>query len=59
MKRSCDSLSFRSKKCVANRRCLGDDAASGGVYLSRPADFIVAELTTITGSISMVIAHAV
>ena len=35
---------------------MGDYAASGGVYISTPADFIFAEPTTITGSIGVAIA---
>ncbi len=35
---------------------MGDVAASGGVYISTPADYIFAEPTTITGSIGVAIA---
>ena len=35
---------------------MGEYAASGGVYISTPADFIFAEPTTITGSIGAAIA---
>ena len=35
---------------------MGDYAASGGVYISTPADYIFAEPTTITGSIGVAIA---
>ncbi len=35
---------------------MGDIAASGGVYISTPADYIFAEPTTITGSIGVAIA---
>lgn len=35
---------------------MGEYAASGGVYISTPADFIFAESTTITGSIGAAIA---
>ena len=35
---------------------MGDYAASGGVYISTPADYIFAHPTTITGSIGVAIA---
>ncbi len=35
---------------------MGDYAASGGVYISTPADYIFAEPTTITGSIGVAVA---
>ena len=35
---------------------MGDYAASGGVYIATPADYIFAEQTTITGSIGVAIA---
>ena len=35
---------------------MGDYAASGGVYISTPADYIFAEPTTITGSIGVAFA---
>ena len=34
--------------------CMGDLAASGGYYISTPADWIVAHPTTITGSIGVI-----
>lgn len=34
--------------------CMGDLAASGGYYISAPADHIVAHATTITGSIGVI-----
>ena len=43
----------KGKKVVVS---MGDYAASGGVYISTPADYIFAHPTTITGSIGVAIA---
>ena len=45
----------KGKKVVVS---MGDYAASGGVYISTPADYIFAHPTTITGSIGVAIAFS-
>jgi protease-4 len=48
---------LREKKPVVT--CMGDVAASGGYYVAAPTDAIVADATTITGSIGVVTARVV
>ena len=51
-----DELLAAKKKDINVIVSMGDYAASGGVYISTPADYIFAEPTTITGSIGVAIA---
>ena len=51
-----DELFAAKKKGIKVVVSMGDYAASGGVYISTPADYIFAEPTTITGSIGVAIA---
>ena len=51
-----DELSAAKDKGITVVVSMGDYAASGGVYISTPADYIFAEPTTITGSIGVAIA---
>ena len=51
-----DELIAAKRKGVNVIVSMGDYAASGGVYISTPADYIFAEPTTITGSIGVAIA---
>ena len=51
-----DELFAAKEKGIDVIVSLGDYAASGGVYISTPADYIFAEPTTITGSIGVAIA---
>ena len=51
-----DELFIAKRKGVDVIVSMGDYAASGGVYISTPADYIFAEPTTITGSIGVAIA---
>ena len=51
-----DELLAAKKKGVNVVVSMGDYAASGGVYISTPADYIVAEPTSITGSIGVAFA---
>ena len=51
-----DELFVAKKKGIDVIVSMGDYAASGGVYISTPADYIFAEPTTITGSIGVAIA---
>ena len=51
-----DELFVAKRKGVDVIVSMGDYAASGGVYISTPADYIFAEPTTITGSIGVAIA---
>jgi protease-4 len=51
-----DELNEAKKKGIPVVVSMGDYAASGGVYISTPADYIFAEPTTITGSIGVAIA---
>ena len=51
-----DELYAAKKKGINIVVSMGDYAASGGVYISTPADYIFAEPTTITGSIGVAIA---
>ena len=51
-----DELFAAKKKGINVIVSMGDYAASGGVYISTPADYIFAEPTTITGSIGVAIA---
>ena len=51
-----DELYVAKSKGVYVVVSMGDYAASGGVYISTPADYIFAEPTTITGSIGVAIA---
>jgi len=51
-----DELLVAKSKGIKVIVSMGDYAASGGVYISTPADFIFAEPTTITGSIGVAIA---
>jgi len=51
-----DELFAAKKKGIKVIVSMGDYAASGGVYISTPADYIFAEPTTITGSIGVAIA---
>ena len=51
-----DELYEAKRKGIQVVVSMGDYAASGGVYISTPADYIFAEPTTITGSIGVAIA---
>ena len=51
-----DELLAAKNKGISVIVSMGDYAASGGVYISTPADYIFAEPTTITGSIGVAIA---
>lgn len=51
-----DELLAAKRKGIKVIVSMGDYAASGGVYISTPADYIFAEPTTITGSIGVAIA---
>ena len=51
-----DELLAAKKKDINIIVSMGDYAASGGVYIATPADYIFAEPTTITGSIGVAIA---
>ena len=51
-----DELLTAKRKDINVIVSMGDYAASGGVYISTPADYIFAEPTTITGSIGVAIA---
>ena len=51
-----DELIAAKRKGIKVIVSMGDYAASGGVYISTPADYIFAEPTTITGSIGVAIA---
>ena len=51
-----DELFVAKRKGIDIIVSMGDYAASGGVYISTPADYIFAEPTTITGSIGVAIA---
>ena len=51
-----DELFAAKEKGIDVVVSMGDYAASGGVYISTPADYIFAEPTTITGSIGVAIA---
>jgi len=51
-----DELLAAKRKGLKVVVTMGDYAASGGVYISTPADYIFAEPTTITGSIGVAIA---
>jgi len=51
-----DELFAAKKKGINVVVSMGDYAASGGIYISTPADYIFAEPTTITGSIGVAIA---
>ena len=51
-----DELFAAKEKGIDIIVSMGDYAASGGVYISTPADYIFAEPTTITGSIGVAIA---
>ena len=51
-----DELLAAKRKGVNIVVSMGDYAASGGVYISTPADYIFAEPTTITGSIGVAFA---
>ena len=51
-----DELFAAKEKGINVIVSMGDYAASGGVYISTPADYIFAEPTTITGSIGVAIA---
>lgn len=51
-----DELAAASLKDIPVVVSMGDVAASGGVWVSTPADIIMAEPTTITGSIGVAIA---
>ena len=51
-----DELYAAKEKGIPVIVSMGDYAASGGVYISTPADYIFAEPTTITGSIGVAIA---
>ena len=51
-----DELFVAKRKGIGVIVSMGDYAASGGVYISTPADYIFAEPTTITGSIGVAIA---
>ena len=53
-----DELFAAKRKGINVIGSMGDIAASGGVYVSTPADYIFAEPTTITGSIGVAIAFA-
>ena len=51
-----DELFVAKEKGIPVIVSMGDYAASGGVYIATPADYIFAEPTTITGSIGVAIA---
>ena len=51
-----DELFAAKEKGIDVIVSMGDYAASGGVYISTPADYIFAEPTTLTGSIGVAIA---
>ena len=51
-----DELLAAKRKGINVIVSMGDYAASGGVYISTPADYIFAEPTTITGSIGVAVA---
>ena len=51
-----DELLAAKRKGINVVVSMGDYAASGGVYISTPADYIFAEPTTITGSIGVAFA---
>ena len=51
-----DELLAAKRKGIKVIVSMGDYAASGGVYIATPADYIFAEPTTITGSIGVAIA---
>lgn len=51
-----DELFAAKRKGLKVVVSMGDYAASGGVYISTPADYIFAEPTTITGSIGVAVA---
>jgi protease IV len=51
-----DELYVAKEKGIPVIVSMGDYAASGGVYISTPADYIFAEPTTVTGSIGVAIA---
>ena len=51
-----DELFAAKRKGINLIVSMGDIAASGGVYISTPAEYIFAEPTTITGSIGVAIA---
>ncbi len=51
-----DELFEAKRKGINVVVSMGDYAASGGVYISTPADYIFAEPTTVTGSIGVAIA---
>ena len=51
-----DELFVAKRKGIDVIVSMGDYAASGGVYISTPADYIFAEPTTVTGSIGVAIA---
>jgi protease-4 len=51
-----DELLAAKRKGLKVVVSMGDYAASGGVYISTPADYVFAEPTTITGSIGVAIA---
>ena len=51
-----DELLAAKRKDINVTVSMGDYAASGGVYIATPADYIFAEPTTITGSIGVAIA---
>ena len=51
-----DELLAAKKRGIKLIVSMGDYAASGGVYISTPADYIFAEPTTITGSIGVAFA---
>ena len=51
-----DELFVAKRKGIDVIVSMGDYAASGGVYISTPADYIFAEPTTMTGSIGVAIA---
>ena len=50
-----DELLEAKKKGISVIVSMGDYAASGGVYISTPADYIFAEPTSITGSIGVAV----
>ena len=50
-----DELYEAKRKGIQVVVSMGDYAASGGVYISTPADYIFAEPTTVTGSIGVAI----
>ncbi len=53
-----DELFEAKRKEIPVVISMGDYAASGGVYISTPGDYIFAEPTTVTGSIGVAIAFA-